>query len=1181
MTLRRPLVSAVALALALAGAALVVMTCAGAAPALGDAPHWDVITRSAPSDLAPGQNGEIVSVVANLGDASVLATPAEPVTITDTLPAGLEATRGMTGTADTGVDAQQRPALSCKELRCAYAGIVPPFISLELSIGVRAKQTGYLGENEVKVEGGNAPPQAVSRPITASAGGTSFGVERYELSPEEEDGSPDQQAGSHPFQMTTTIELNQTFARDPLHPENELPAAPALVKNLTTTLPPGLLGDPTAIPQCSDVAFATVRNGDSDTCPADTAVGAVIVTFKEPYFETRTETFPVFNLTPAYGEPARFGFEFDEVPVILDTSVQTGAGYAVQVKVANVSEAAELLGSVLTIWGVPGEASHDDARGWECLGGGHFVEHLEPPPACNPLGQSSPPPYLTMPTSCGQPLTTSLQVQSWQPGAGLQTPVEPLSEERLEGCNRLPFEPSLLVKPDQSATSTPTGLKVEMTLPQATTLAAGGLAEADLRETTVTLPAGMQANPGAAGGLQTCAAAGRDGVAGQEAAGFDGFQQGLGEAYQLENDHFTPEPVTCPDASKIGEVAIKSPLLENELHGSMYLGEQDTDPFTSPLVMYLVAEDPVSGVRIKLAGEIQIGPTGQLTSVFRNAPPLPFETLRLHFFDGPRATLATPAYCRGYATNASFGPWSGQAPVQRSSSFALSSGPNGGSCQTQGPLPFSPSLAAGVADSQAGAFTSFDLTIERPDGDQALNGVTVRLPPGLAGLIAKVTPCPEPPAGREWTCGSDSLIGQAETASGLGPDPITLRTEEAPPSTYKGVTPGVYLTSGYDGAPYGLLVSTRAHAGPFELGVVNVRARIEVNRETAAVTVTTDAGPRGESLPTMLHGVPVQLKQVYVTIDRPEFMFNPTSCSQTSVAGRLTGDEGAILEPSSSFGVVDCSALPFAPKLTASVVGHGSKADGTTFNVTVQSSGLGQANVGKVDLTLPKQLSSRLTTLQQACPEAVFAADPAGCDAGSVIGQGTVTTPVFGEPLTGKAYLVSHGGAAFPDIEFPLRGDGIEILLDGKTQIKNGITYSRFESLPDAPFTRFESTFPAGPHSVLTPNVPEREHFSLCKQSLTMPTEITAQDGGFASADTKVSILGCGGVKSAKARQPTRAQLLAKALRACRARYKHRHAKRAACERAAHKRYGLKVAKAKRAKAKRAKANTKRTRTNK
>jgi hypothetical protein len=1130
---------------------LALMAWADATSALADGPHWDVITRSAPTYLAPGEKGEIVTVLINLGDAPVIATPAEPVTVTDTLPAGVEATRGMSGTADTGVEGQHRPALSCQELRCTYAGQIPPFVSLELSVGVRAKQTGYLGENEVKVEGGNTPPKAVARPIMANAGGTPFGVERYELSPEEEDGSPASQAGSHPFQLTTTIDLNQTFGRDPLHPENELPAAPALLKNLNTTLPPGLLGNPTVIPKCSDVAFSTLRNGDSNTCPADTAVGAVVVTFKEPYFETRTETFPVFNLTPAYGEPARFGFEFDEVPVILDTSVQTGAGYAVEVKVSNVSQAAELLGSVLTIWGVPGDARHDDARGWECLGNGHFVEHLEPRPACEALGESNPPPYLTLPTSCAQPLASSVQVQSWQPGAELQPAVEPRSSQSLEGCNRLPFEPSIIAKPDRSTASTPTGLKVEMTLPQATTLAANGLAEADLKETTVTLPEGMQANPGAADGLATCSAAGRGGAAGLEAAGFDGFEQGLGEAAQLENDHFTPGPVTCPDASKVGEVAIDSPLLENELKGFVYIGEQDTDPFTSPLVLYVVAEDQVSGVRVKLAGEIQITPSGRLISVFKNTPPLPFETLDLNLFDGPRATLSTPAYCRSYETVASLQPWSGGQAVQRSSSFTPESGPNGGPCQAQGPLPFEPAFQAGGSDSRAGGFTSFDLAVDRPDGDQALGGVTVKLPPGLAALIATVTPCQEPPPGQEWACGAESLIGKASTSSGLGQDPVTLDGQ-------------VYLTSGYDGAPYGLLVSTRAHAGPFELGVVNVRSKIEVNRETAAVTVTTDPGPRNEVLPTILKGVPVQLKQLYVTIDRPEFMFNPTNCDLMSVGGRLTGDEGAVLEPSSSFGVVNCSALPFEPKLTASVAGHGSKAGGTTFSVTVQSPGLGQANVRKVDLTIPKLLSSRLTTLQKACPEAVFNGDPAGCDEGSVIGQGTVSTPVFKEPLTGRAYLVSHGGAAFPDIEFVLKGDGIEILLDGKTQIKNGITYSRFEALPDAPFTRFESVFPAGPHSVLTPNVPEKEHFSLCKQTLSIPTEITGQDGAFSSKTTNVAILGCGATASKKL---TRAQLLAKAMKTCKAKYRHNKKKRTACERQARKRYGPKKA-AKKAKKK-------------
>jgi hypothetical protein len=365
----------------------------------------------------------------------------------------------------------------------------------------------------------------------------------------------------------------------------------------------------------------------------------------------------------------------------------------------------------------------------------------------------------------------------------------------------------------------------------------------------------------------------------------------------------------------------------------------------------------------------------------------------------------------------------------------------------------------------------------------------------------------------------------------------------------------VYLTSGYDGAPFGLLVRTLAQAGPFDLGFVNVRSQINVNPETAAVSVTTDPGPRAEALPTMLKGIPVDLKHLRVTVDRPDFEFNPTNCSAMKVTGTLQGAEGASASVSSPFELAGCNTLPFAPQLTAATSGHASKADGTSLIVKVSSKGLGQANIAKVDLQLPKQLPSRLATIQKACLASVFEANPAACDEGSLIGTATIHTPVLKNPLTGPAYLVSHGNAAFPDVEFVLQGEGIKLVLDGKTQIKHGITYSKFESAPDAPFTTFETVLPAGPHSALTANVTEQKHYDLCGENLHMPTTITAQNGAVIEQSTKIAVQGCTAVKASKTRKLTNAQKLANALKDCRLRYKRDARRRQQCEKRARHSY--------------------------
>jgi hypothetical protein len=196
-----------------------------------------------------------------------------------------------------------------------------------------------------------------------------------------------------------------------------------------------------------------------------------------------------------------------------------------------------------------------------------------------------------------------------------------------------------------------------------------------------------------------------------------------------------------------------------------------------------------------------------------------------------------------------------------------------------------------------------------------------------------------------------------------------------------------------------------------------------------------------------------------------------------------------------------------------------------------------------------------LPTIQKACLASVFETNPAACDQGSLIGMATIDTPVLRNPLSGPAYLVSHGNAAFPDVEFVLQGEGIKLILDGKTQIKHGITYSKFESAPDAPFTTFETVLPAGLHSALTANVAERKHYDLCGETLEMPTTITAQDGDVIEHETRITIGGCGAVRAAKASKPANAPELGKALAACRKRYKHSPIRRTSCERNARRRY--------------------------
>ncbi len=1056
----------------------------------------------------------MISVVAgNLGDAPATGSTA-PIVISDVLPAGLVARSVRL------IDHVHHEELACEALpaiRCVYPKDVAPYQRLEVRIVVEVAEGLAAGmlHSELHVQGGQAAPVSSESPLEVSEEPTAFGSGPVEVSPENEGGSADLQAGSHPFQLTTTFSFTRVLEAY----EGELrPSAPALLKNLHFELPPGLIGDPEAVPQCSNLDFSTILPKNTNPCPSDSAVGAALVTLNEPLnFGFATETVPVFNLTPAPGEPARFGFEVFNVPVILDTAVATGGDYSVQVSVSNAPQTAQILASQVVFWGEPGAQAHDQSRGWACIQGGVDAQEGE---TCEPPDPRPVTPFLTLPTSCEGPLTATLTGEAWS-GATLR---ETASIPALQGCATLPFQPTVEVASESHQASTPSGLSVTVKIPQQPLLAPGGLAEADVRDTTVTLPAGVELSPSAANGLQACS---------EEQVGYTRFNP------EKQIQEFTPAPASCPAASKLGTVRIKTPLLPHELQGSVFLAAQNANPFGSLLALYIVAEEPVSRVLVKLAGEVSLNEsTLQATTTFTNTPQLPFEELTLNLFGGPRASTTTPAACGTYPLAATLTPWSTPTEYPLSSApseITIQTGPNGGPCPNG--QPFRPGFNAQSTNTQAAALSSFTLNVSRPDGNQPVQDVTVTLPPGLAALLSSVTPCPEPQASH-GTCGPESLIGHTTVAAGLGPDPY---------STPEGQ---VFITGPYNGAPFGLSIVAPAVAGPFNLGDVIVRSTINVNPQTAAVTITSDP------LPTQLKGIPLQLQDINVTVDRPNFEFNPTNCDPTKIEGTLTGAQGATEPVSAPFQVQGCGGLPFAPKLTASAVGHGSKADGTSFAVTLESKGLGQANIAKVDLQLPTALSSRLPTLQKACLAAVFDANPAGCGEDSIIGAATIHTPVLNNPLTGPAYLVSHG-AEFPDVEFVLQGEGITLVLDGETDIKHGITYSRFETAPDAPFTRFETVLPAGPHGVLTPNVPEKDDFSLCNKGLSMPAEITSQAGTTIKQTINVGVTGCKGVAAYKA---TRAQLLAKALKACRKDV--RHVKRHKCEKAARAKYGARGKKA-------------------
>jgi hypothetical protein len=673
--------------------------------------------------------------------------------------------------------------------------------------------------------------------------------------------------------------------------------------------------------------------------------------------------------------------------------------------------------------------------------------------------------FITNPSNCAGsgPATTNtvtLTAATSQVASRMYT--TPIGTEGCKGeagFEAVPFAPAFILTPETKQSDQPDGVTTELTLPHDPSPT--GIDSSQLKTASITLPEGMTLDPSAANGLQACTPK----------------QIGIK----------TRNPVMCPEASKIGEVTLTVPDLPavEPLKGNLYVGGPESGPITGPpYTMYIDAESSRYGVSVRLQGSVTPNEaTGRLTATFSENPQQPFSNAKLTFKGGALAPIANPLVCGTTTTETSFSPFTGtaaQSPLVEP--FVVDSNGKGGACSS--PLPFSLTQStANLAPGNAGANTSFVFNLERGDGQQYLSQVKTVLPPGLVGKIPAVPLCAEPLAST-GECPVASQIGVATVKAGAG----------SMPYEFSGF---VYLTGPYNGAPYGLSIVVPAVAGPFNLGLVVTRATINVDPKTARVTVTS-------VLPTIHQGIPLRVKSVHININAQGYLINPTNCSVFATESTLTSTLGATQSLSSPFQVSNCSALAFKPSFKAATGAKTSRANGASLETTINQ-GAGQANIKSVSVQLPKQLPSRLTTLHQACPEATFAANPYTCPSGSFVGGVRANTPVLPGKLKGPAILVSHGGAAFPDLDLVLEADGVRVILVGNTNIVNGITTTTFASTPDVPVSSITVNLPLGAHSALSANG------NLCASNpLVMPTTIVAQNGLQVKQNTKASVTGCG-----------------------------------------------------------------------
>jgi hypothetical protein len=1050
------------------------------APSALAAPAWRIDTL-APTTAAEGQTLRYVINLTNPGTEPTQATPGDPWKLKVTLPPGLEAKSFF----DLTESPWSCPDLSAPSFTCennssslpplGNNAVVPIWLDVEVKAGSGTLTTKF------SIEGGGATPTSTADPTRITPELPGFGIDAFDESTlADASGTPSTQAAGRPYALTTSVDLN-TIPNPARLKGTPWPAEPA--KDIVVELPPGALANTSTLPQCPLADLVAESTSPAVQCSESSQVGEMVLRMGliaanfPGTIGTTVGPVPVFNMVPAAGEPARLGFNAYGVVVTIDTHVRSSGDYGVTASSNDISGGLPFAGSELTLWGVPASSAHDFAR--TCRG--QVARWQGGPSPCPSSARETG--FWRNPTSCedeGSGLATTVRADSWfHPGDFDERTIHshlppgyalPESEwggpQGPTGCSKVKFEPSLEATPTTDAADSPSGLDLHLRVPQDCWAETEGLCQSDLRDAEVTLPQGMTLNPAAASGIGSCTP--------QQV----GLTTPVGQSSPI---HFDEAKATCPDASKIGSVEIVSPLLGRHdpetgepimdadgnvvpepLRGSVYLAQQVQNPFGSVLGMYLVAEG--SGVVVKQAGEIRMGPGGRMTTVFKDAPQQPFSDLHVELFGGPRAPLRTPPSCGSFAIGARLTPWSGNGAVTRAAGFE-------------------PKLSAGTENPLAGATSPFSLRLSREDGTEELGSVRIALPPGLSGYLNGISYCPDAVlasisadlgagAGEEASpsCPASSLVGTNVDGAGAGPNPFYTSAGR------------LYLAGPYKGAPVSLAVVTPAVAGPFDLGSVVVRNAVYVDPTSAQLTIVSDP------FPTSLHGIPLDLRDVRVNVNRDHFTLNPTSCDEMQIDSTITSASGSTASPSERFQVGDCDRLGFKPRLALKLKG-GTRRSKNPALVAVMRPRMGNANAKRIQVALPHSEFLAQDHIRTICTRVQFAAD--ACPKGSIYGRVTATSPILDYPLSGNVYLRSSDNP-LPDLVLALRGPAHQpIAIDavGRIDSKDGGIRTTFSGLPDAPLTKVVLRMQGGEKSLL------ENSRNICKSVNRAEVQMDGQNG--------------------------------------------------------------------------------------
>jgi hypothetical protein len=981
---------------------------------------------TASSEVLSQGSGRLFFTATNLGDAPLDATGVA-AEVTDELPEGViatgaEARAGAAGSAGPVACTVE----AADQVVCKFEATLPSYEAIEVEIPVvlTGNPPAAGAPGQIGVSGGNAKAASASQPIEVSSAPTRFGIERLSAAAEEEGGEPARKAGGHPFQLSTTIQLNSG------EQVGQVVQQPALPRNLRVRLPAGLIGNARSLPQCDMTTFTTLVEL-FNACPPESAVGVASVTivYQGNLFR---EAVPIVNLPPTQGEPARFGFMPVGTPVVIDTAVDPEDEYRIIAKVDNVTQLAGFLAGTTTLWGTPGDPRHDSSRGWACV---YYVGGLGPCERPPGLAEDA---MLRMPVSCGTSLRFDAEAEPWNVPVGSVIDGASFTGEPLLGCNKVPFNPTVEAAPTSKLAESPSGLSFDLSMPNSGLLFGDAIAEGQPKKVEVVLPEGMTVNPSAAEGLAVCTPA------------------------DYARERFDSRPGEgCPDASKIGNVEIDTPLIEEQVKGALYLASPHDNPTNSLLGLYIVARVPERGVLVKLAGKVSPDPnTGQLITTFDDAPQLPFESFDLQFREGGRAPLVTPPACGSYDVVAKFVPWSAQDPnnpapdevVTRTSTFTVQRGVDGGACPSGGIPPFDPEFQAGSINNDAGSKSPFDLRLTRKDGEQDMTKFSTVLPPGVLGSLAGVAKCPDSAiaiakaksASEELaspSCPANSQIGRSLAGAGVG-------------SVLTYVGGKVYLGGAFHGDPLSVIAITPAKAGPFDVGTVVVHEALTLNPRTAEVEVD---GAASDPIPHILQGIPLKLRDLRVYVDRPNFIQNPTSCEEEHARATLFGSFLNILDPSDDkpvnlsarYQAANCVNLGFEPALSLKLKG-GTRRGGHPGLSATYKPRKGDANVKGLVVRLPRSAFLDQGHIRTICTRVQFAAK--NCPKAARYGFIKAWTPLLEEPLAGPVYLRSSNHK-LPDLVFDLHGL-VDVEVATRIDSVGGGIRATLEEAPDAPLSK-------------------------------------------------------------------------------------------------------------------------------